>query len=109
VLIAAVVIGAVWGAIFGGVAHAATGGRRDFSSRTSLQAANYSVNVGEDHADEAKLMLNRMTWQERNLKTPSGTAGAPSTTGTPDTETTGTPGTTGSASPGGGPPNPAGT
>lgn len=67
VLIAAVVIGAVWGAIFGGVAHAATGGRRDFSSRTSLRAAHYSVNIGEDHADEARLMLNRMNWRERNL------------------------------------------
>jgi hypothetical protein len=67
VLIAAVVIGAAWGAIFGGVAQAATGGRRDFSSRTSLQAGKYAVNVGEDHLDEARLMLNRMSWQERNM------------------------------------------
>ncbi len=114
VLIAAVVIGAVWGAIFGGVAHAATGGRRDFSSRTSLQAGNYSVNVGENHADEAKLMLNRMSWRERNLKTPSdtsgaqGTAGTPGAAGTPGTETTGTPGATGSVGSGGGP-SPSGT
>jgi hypothetical protein len=71
VLIAAIVIGAAWGAIFGGVAHAATGGRRDFSSRTSLQANKYAVNVGEDHADEARLMLNRMDWQQRNMNVPS--------------------------------------
>jgi hypothetical protein len=104
VLIAAVIIGALWGAIFGGVAHAATGGRRDFSSRTSLQADKYSVNVGEDHADEAKLMLNRMSWQERNLNTPTDrAAGAATTAATP-----GTTGATDTASSGGGPPNPSG-
>ena len=123
VLIAAVVIGALWGAIFGGVAHAATGGRRDFSSRTSLQAANYSVNVGEDHADEAKLMLNRMSWRQRNMNTPEDRAGGATNTATPGataatgttatgttaTGMTGTPGTTGSASSSGEPPNRAGT
>jgi hypothetical protein len=74
VLIAAIVIGAAWGAIFGGVAHAATGGRRDFSSRTSLQANKYAVNVGEDHLDEARLMLNRLDWQQRNMNTPTNPA-----------------------------------
>jgi hypothetical protein len=107
VLIAAVVIGAVWGAIFGGVAHAATGGRRDFSSRTSLQAASYSVNVGEDHADEAKLMLNRMSWQQRNLNTPEDRAGGVTNTARP--ASTAAPGMTGSADASGSPPNPAGT
>lgn len=75
VLIAAIIIGAAWGAIFGGVAHAATGGRRDFSSRTSLHANKYALNVGEDHLDEARLMLNRMDWQQRNMNTPTNPAG----------------------------------
>jgi hypothetical protein len=79
VLIAAIVIGAAWGAIFGGVAHAATGGRRDFSSRTSLHANKYALNVGEDHLDEARLMLNRMDWQQRNMNTPTDRAGPGST------------------------------
>jgi hypothetical protein len=86
VLIAAIVIGAAWGAIFGGVAHAATGGRRDFSSRTSLQANKYAVNVGEDHVDEARLMLNRMGWQERNLNTPSNPAGTAASAASGSTE-----------------------
>jgi hypothetical protein len=70
VLIAAVAIGAAWGAIFGGVAQAATGGRRDFSSRTSLQAGHYAVAVSEDHADEARLMINRMDSQLGNRANP---------------------------------------
>jgi hypothetical protein len=81
VLIAAIVIGAAWGAIFGGVAHAATGGRRDFSSRTSLQAERYAVNVGEDHVDEARLMLNRLDWQQRNMNNPPAPAGPATTAG----------------------------
>jgi hypothetical protein len=39
VIIAGIVIGAVWGVIFGAIAHAATGGRRDFTSRSTLQAS----------------------------------------------------------------------
>jgi hypothetical protein len=84
VLIAAIVIGAVWGAIFGGIAHAATGGRRDFSSRTSLQAGHYAVNVGEDHAEEATLMLRRLDWNQLNINAtdrPAQTAGGATTAG----------------------------
>jgi hypothetical protein len=88
VLIAAIVIGAVWGAIFGGIAHAATGGRRDFSSRTSLQAGHYAVNVGEDHAEEARLMLRRLDWNQLNMnatdrpaRIPGGTTTGGTTTG----------------------------
>jgi hypothetical protein len=80
VLIAAIVIGAVWGAIFGGIAHAATGGRRDFSSRTSLQAGHYAVNVGEDHAEEARLMLRRLDWSQLNMNATDRPAQAGGTT-----------------------------
>src|SRR5215831_1414694 len=43
VLIAAILIGAAWGAIFGATAHAMTRGQRVFTSRSSLQAGEYAV------------------------------------------------------------------
>ncbi|HEU0239007.1 MAG TPA: general stress protein [Micromonosporaceae bacterium] len=63
VIIATVLIGAAWGAIFGAIAHAATGGRRDFSSRSSLQASRYDVTVQADTADQARHMLVQMNWR----------------------------------------------
>lgn len=66
ILLAAVLIGAVWGGIFGAAAHAMTGGRRDFSSTRRLEAAQYSVNVAADQADAARQLLTRMTWREAN-------------------------------------------
>src|SRR4029453_11986070 len=43
VILVCLLIGAAWGAIFGAIAHAATGGRRDFASRSSIQAGQYAV------------------------------------------------------------------
>lgn len=63
VVIVAVGVGAIWGAIFGAIAHAATGGRRDFTSRSSLQASQYAVLVEADHADPARQLLTRLNWQ----------------------------------------------
>ena len=37
-IVIGLVIGAIWGAVFGSVAHTMTGGRRDFSSASSLRA-----------------------------------------------------------------------
>jgi hypothetical protein len=56
-------IGAAWGAIFGAIAQAMTGGRRDFSSRSSLQASQYAVVVEADAADGARQLLTRLNWQ----------------------------------------------
>ncbi|MFK3979297.1 general stress protein [Micromonospora sp. NPDC050397] len=70
VLIAAVVIGAVWGAIFGASAHAMTRGRRDFTSRSSLQAEQYAVAVDAEHAEEARQLVVRLNW-----RTSEGSAG----------------------------------
>jgi len=47
-------IGAVWGAVFGYAGHAATRGRRDFSSQRSLTAMRYDVIARGGHADEAR-------------------------------------------------------
>lgn len=73
VLIAAVLIGAVWGAIFGAIAHAMTRGRRDFTSRSSLQASRYAVTVDPAYADKARELLARLTWQAANPPAPPGT------------------------------------
>jgi heat induced stress protein YflT len=56
-------IGAAWGAIFGAIAQAMTGGRRDFTSRSSLQASQYAVVVEADAADTARQLLTRLNWQ----------------------------------------------
>lgn len=53
VLLASVVIAAAWGAVFGFVAHLATGGQRDFSSVRTLQADRYDVYVDSSHAQQA--------------------------------------------------------
>jgi len=49
--------GALWGAIAGYFTHLATGGRRDFSSVQTLQAARYEVLVESSRAAEASRIL----------------------------------------------------
>lgn len=63
VLIAAVIIGAIWGAIFGAIAHGMTGGRRDFTSQSTLQASQYAVCIDAEFADQARETLSRMNLQ----------------------------------------------
>ncbi|MGD9486284.1 general stress protein [Streptomyces sp. TRM70308] len=58
-ILGGILIGAVWGAIFGYVSHAATGGRRDFSSERNLVAARYDVVARGGHAQEARTALAR--------------------------------------------------
>jgi hypothetical protein len=66
VLVVAILIGAVWGAIFGATAHAATRGRRDFTSRSSLQASEYAVNAEAEFAEQARQLLVRLNWRSNN-------------------------------------------
>jgi Na+/H+-translocating membrane pyrophosphatase len=63
IMLTGLVIGAIWGGVFGAIAHAATGGRRDFASRSALEAGQYAVTVDADHADQARQLLARLTWQ----------------------------------------------
>src|SRR5687768_9923487 len=49
--------GALAGALFGLLAHALTGGRRDFSSVGGMQAEHYDVLVDEEVADDAARLL----------------------------------------------------
>ncbi|GAA0219492.1 general stress protein [Cryptosporangium japonicum] len=59
-ILTAIVIGAVWGAIFGLVAHSLTGGQRDFASRSSLAAGRYDVLVSSAHLGDAQRLLEGM-------------------------------------------------
>jgi hypothetical protein len=63
VVVTAVLIGAAWGAIFGAIAHAMRGGRRDFTSASSLRASEYAVTVDQEVTEEAQQLIGRMTWQ----------------------------------------------
>jgi hypothetical protein len=66
VLIAAILIGAAWGAIFGATAHAMTRGQRDFTSRSTLAASEYAVNVESDYVEQARQLLTRLNWRTNN-------------------------------------------
>jgi hypothetical protein len=61
VILFAVIAGIVWGAVFGAIAHAFTGGRRDFSSTSTLQAERYALVVDAQYADQAREVLARTT------------------------------------------------
>ncbi len=50
-------LGAVVGSIIGTIAHAATGGQRDFRSFRTLDAARYDVVADAEVADEARVVL----------------------------------------------------
>jgi hypothetical protein len=63
VILVCLLIGAAWGAIFGAIAHAATGGRRDFASRSSIQAGQYAVVTDPDVADRARELLIQLNWR----------------------------------------------
>lgn len=54
VLLIPVVVGALFGAVFGFVAHWSTRGRRDFSSVHTLVASRYDVFVSSEHARAAE-------------------------------------------------------
>ncbi len=59
IILWSVVIGAIWGAIFGFVAHLATGGKRDFKSLKTMAADTYLVQVQASRANEAMQVLGR--------------------------------------------------
>jgi uncharacterized membrane protein len=52
-----IVAGAIMGAIFGAIMHAATGGQRDFSSVSGLDAERFEVMVDDDLAERAAELL----------------------------------------------------
>lgn len=61
VIVVATAVGALWGAAFGAIAHALTGGNRDFKSISGLVAARYHVRVAPALADAARQLLSQLT------------------------------------------------
>lgn len=59
-VLAGLVIGAVWGGIFGFIAHWATRGQRDFVSRSAIVAARYDVTVADEYAARARQLLSSL-------------------------------------------------
>ena len=60
-VIAALLYGAVFGAIFGFVGHVLSGGKRDFTSRSKIVASSYDVHCTWAEADKAREVLARMS------------------------------------------------
>lgn len=56
-LIIAVALGALWGALFGFLSHALTGGKRDFASVKTLKATHYELLIDAPKAEEAKRLI----------------------------------------------------
>ncbi len=56
--------GALFGAVFGFIAHTLTGGRRDFTSRSQIVASRYDVVVDAEVAEDAKNRLIKLAWRE---------------------------------------------
>lgn len=56
-LIYAVVLSSVFGAAFGAMGHAATGGRRDFASVSKMVAERYELMVDQEVADRAAQII----------------------------------------------------
>ena len=59
-LLLGVLWGAMFGIVYGLIAHAATRGRRDFSSRSKLEAARYDVICPAGVAGKARQLLAEM-------------------------------------------------
>jgi len=58
-VVGGLLIGAAWGAAFGYASHAATRGRRDFSSTRTLTASRYDIIARGGHAEQAREVLQR--------------------------------------------------
>lgn len=58
-----VISGAVFGAVFGIIGYRLTGGRRDFTSTSSVVATSYDVLCKHTHADGARNLLAKLALQ----------------------------------------------
>jgi uncharacterized protein YqgC (DUF456 family) len=56
-VIGGLLIGAVWGAVFGYLAHWSTRGQRDFASTRGLTAGRYDLMVADAQAAQARALL----------------------------------------------------
>ncbi len=58
-ILGGLLIGAAWGAAFGYASHAATRGRRDFTSAQTITASRYDIVARGGHADQARSILQQ--------------------------------------------------
>jgi hypothetical protein len=65
VVLAAVGFGALFGVVMGFVGYAATGGRRDFTSRSGIVASRYEVICRGPRIDEARTILEQLAAESR--------------------------------------------
>ncbi|MBA2639634.1 MAG: hypothetical protein H0U77_06500 [Nocardioidaceae bacterium] len=63
ILLLTVISGAVFGAVFGIIGYSLTGGRRDFTSQSSVVATSYDVLCKYQHAESARGLLERLSAQ----------------------------------------------
>jgi hypothetical protein len=59
-VIVALLYGAAFGAIFGFVGHALSGGKRDFTSRSKIVASSYEIRCTWAEADKAREVLSQL-------------------------------------------------
>ena len=59
-VVSALLYGAAFGAIFGFVSHALSGGKRDFTSRSKIVSSRYEIVVVWAQADKAREVLARL-------------------------------------------------
>jgi hypothetical protein len=60
-LLSGIAYGALFGAAFGFLGYAATGGRRDFTSNSQIVAGSYAVLCQSQHAEKARDLLARLS------------------------------------------------
>src|SRR5215468_4644391 len=78
-IIGGLLIGAAWGAVFGFASHAATRGRRDFSSARTLTATRYDIVARGGSAAQARSILQQAGLLQEDQHTdvpPPGVTGA---------------------------------
>ena len=63
ILVQCLLLGVVFGAVFGFAAHAATRGQRDFTSRSAIVASRYEVQVDREVEDDARNLLIKLAWR----------------------------------------------
>jgi len=64
VILLTLLSGAVFGAVFGIIGYALTGGKRDFTSTSSVVATSYDLLCKHTHAEEARAHLARLSLRE---------------------------------------------